>query len=225
MVWIALSAIWATWLIFILLYPDKWSHVVDKETNFWVKKGIIKTAFAEKCASFEKGKGMKTFLSIGLIGFVANVIIAYYPALFLFGYTREFYESKNLYATPQQLNIDEITPCKTNILFGGFFIGVPWEDIINIHTAKTDLARGYNFENNQRITLFQGTSNLSYQIEETILSTTPDDFTSMQSTDEVLRIGNLLTRKEICMLERSSCFYFSTPRFIGFQMLVLYLVL
>lgn len=72
-VWLFLALLWMAWMIFILVCPNQWSIIVDKENDFWVKKGIVKASTAEKIARFEKGMGFKILLVFGLALFLINV--------------------------------------------------------------------------------------------------------------------------------------------------------
>ena len=71
-VWLFFALLWVAWLIFVVLCPNQWSMIVDKENGFWVEKGIVKAATAERIARFEKGKGFKILLTVGLVLFLFN---------------------------------------------------------------------------------------------------------------------------------------------------------
>jgi hypothetical protein len=75
MVWLILSFIWAALLLFMIFFPKRWASIVEKENSFWVKKGIIKAKTAEKIAIFEKGKGLKILVGIGMLGFFLLVYL------------------------------------------------------------------------------------------------------------------------------------------------------
>ena len=62
------SMILVIWLAFVVLFPIPWESIVDKENSYWVNKGTIKVATAEKIVRFEKGKGFKIILVFALIG-------------------------------------------------------------------------------------------------------------------------------------------------------------
>jgi hypothetical protein len=72
------SALWAIFLAFMILAPNKWASIVDKENNFWSTKGIITPEFATKCARFEKGKLFKIILGIELIAFLILLALFHY---------------------------------------------------------------------------------------------------------------------------------------------------
>jgi hypothetical protein len=59
---------------FIISQPGRWSDLVDKENDFWVGKGMVSAALAEKFRRFEKGPGQKILTALvslaGVIGFI-----------------------------------------------------------------------------------------------------------------------------------------------------------
>lgn len=69
---IILSLLLAVWLTFMLICPNRWSAMVDKENNFWVQKGVLKPATAERFANFEKGIWLKILVAIAMLAFLAN---------------------------------------------------------------------------------------------------------------------------------------------------------
>jgi hypothetical protein len=47
------------WLCFMLWKPDKWGAFVDWEYSFWVRRGVVSPALADKCKRLEKGPVLK----------------------------------------------------------------------------------------------------------------------------------------------------------------------
>jgi hypothetical protein len=47
------------WLSFMVWKPDRWGAFVDWEYNFWVRRGVLSSALAEKCKRLEKGSALK----------------------------------------------------------------------------------------------------------------------------------------------------------------------
>jgi hypothetical protein len=70
-----LTAASLLWLCFILWKPAKWGAFVDWEYNFWVRRGVISPALAEKCKRLEKGFVLKWLVGATvLLGTVCLVI-------------------------------------------------------------------------------------------------------------------------------------------------------
>ena len=53
------------WLWLMIRQPKKWATWVDRENDFWVRKGILSVAFAERIKSCEKGL-LKILLGAGV---------------------------------------------------------------------------------------------------------------------------------------------------------------
>jgi hypothetical protein len=53
------------WLWFIITRPEKWAVWVDRENDFWVRKGIISAPFAERMKRREKGLPQKLLVGTG----------------------------------------------------------------------------------------------------------------------------------------------------------------
>jgi hypothetical protein len=68
---------------FIINQPGKWSDLVDKENDFWLGKGMVSAALAEKFRRFEKGPGQKIFTALvslaGIVGFIVLAIALWRP--------------------------------------------------------------------------------------------------------------------------------------------------
>jgi|ERR1035437_427889 hypothetical protein len=69
----------SAWLWFMVKRPDKWSAVVDKESAFWVRLGLMSGAFAVRYKSWGKRLPMK--LMVGVI-----VMIGTSATLFFSGF-------------------------------------------------------------------------------------------------------------------------------------------
>ncbi len=70
---------WAWWLR--VMRPEKWNAMVDRDNDFWVKKGLISPALAERVKAAEKGLLMKwtlgfcaIFLAIGVVVNVGELV-------------------------------------------------------------------------------------------------------------------------------------------------------
>ncbi len=63
----------AVWLAFMILCPAKWSSWVEAENRFWVRKGFLQAATAEKIASFEKGIWLKLLVAAGMVTALAGI--------------------------------------------------------------------------------------------------------------------------------------------------------
>jgi hypothetical protein len=59
------------WLWFMIKQPEKWGKLVDLENDFWVRKGLVSAAFAERCKRREKGKPQKVM--VGALVFLCTV--------------------------------------------------------------------------------------------------------------------------------------------------------
>lgn len=63
------------WLCFMLRKPDKWGTFVDWEYSFWVRRGVLSPALAEKCKRLEKGSALKWLVGATvLVGTVCLLI-------------------------------------------------------------------------------------------------------------------------------------------------------
>jgi hypothetical protein len=69
-VWGALSL---AWLAFVIIRPSAWSSLVDRENDFWVRRGWVSSAFAEKIKSLEKGIILK--LLLGAMALISVVVV------------------------------------------------------------------------------------------------------------------------------------------------------
>ena len=65
-----LVILWSIWgalslaaLIFITAQPATWGSLVDRENDFWVRRGWLSPALAEKIKSLEKGFVLKLILA------------------------------------------------------------------------------------------------------------------------------------------------------------------
>ena len=67
---VLVTALGYFWLWFMLKRPEKWSALVDLENDFWVRKGLVSAAFAERCKRREKGLPQK--LIVGAIAFLGT---------------------------------------------------------------------------------------------------------------------------------------------------------
>lgn len=76
-----LIILWSIWgglclagLLFIVMRPARWNSLVDRESDFWVRRGWFSKAFAEKMKPLEKGiiprllLGAMTLISVVRIG-------------------------------------------------------------------------------------------------------------------------------------------------------------
>ena len=64
---IALTIFCWVWFWYILARPEQWSRFVDKENDFWVKRGFFSASFSEKFRRFEKGLGQKILVGSGAV--------------------------------------------------------------------------------------------------------------------------------------------------------------
>ena len=66
-IWILISIVWASFLLFMIYAPNKWHAFVLKENTFWLNKKIISKSFFEKMVAFETGRWLKVLTFIGLL--------------------------------------------------------------------------------------------------------------------------------------------------------------
>lgn len=66
-------------LWFILKRPEKWGAWVDKENDFWVRKGLASVRFAERNKRLEKGLPMK--LMVGVVPAIGTSGLIYIGVL------------------------------------------------------------------------------------------------------------------------------------------------
>jgi hypothetical protein len=64
------------WWCFLLWQPERWGAFVDWEYGFWVRRGLLSPALAEKCKRLEKGKALKYLVGgTAVLGALYLVII------------------------------------------------------------------------------------------------------------------------------------------------------
>lgn len=61
---LAIAALGWLWMGFTLRYPAKWAAIVDKENAFWVSRGLLSTALAERFKRIEKGRTLKLLVAL-----------------------------------------------------------------------------------------------------------------------------------------------------------------
>jgi hypothetical protein len=71
-----LTAFCVAALGFVLLKPEAWSSLVDKENDFWVAKGWLSKASAEKIKRVEKGLLLKVVLGAAAGISLAVIVLA-----------------------------------------------------------------------------------------------------------------------------------------------------
>jgi len=73
-----LTAFLAVWFWFICRRPDRWASWVDRENDFWVRKGIISASFSQEFRRLEKGIVLKLLVGGGaLIGTLEVFILGF----------------------------------------------------------------------------------------------------------------------------------------------------
>lgn len=55
------------WLWFMVRRPERWSSIVERENAFWVSRGIVSAAVAERLKDFERGRGQKILVGAGAV--------------------------------------------------------------------------------------------------------------------------------------------------------------
>ena len=66
------------WLWYMIAKPEQWSRFVDKENDFWLKRGIVSASFSARSRRFEKGLGQKILVGIGaVLGTVGLLVIRF----------------------------------------------------------------------------------------------------------------------------------------------------
>jgi hypothetical protein len=75
-----LVILWSVWgalclagLALIIIRPAMWGSLVDRENDFWVRRGWFSSAFAQKMKSLEKGIVPKLFL--GAMALISVVVV------------------------------------------------------------------------------------------------------------------------------------------------------
>jgi hypothetical protein len=69
------------WLWFIVKRPEKWALLVEKENDFWVRKGIVSASFAERQKRRETGWPQK--MLVGIIAFGGTAALIFFGYLIL----------------------------------------------------------------------------------------------------------------------------------------------
>ena len=70
-----LTVMWSFLLAMMIRHRLKWGRIVDRENEFWVRKGVLSRSTGERIKRFEKGLGLKILVVLNLIGFLALFII------------------------------------------------------------------------------------------------------------------------------------------------------
>jgi hypothetical protein len=60
--WAAVAVVSLATLVFVVVRPAGWASIVDRENNFWVRRGWISSQLAEKFKALEKGFTMRVVL-------------------------------------------------------------------------------------------------------------------------------------------------------------------
>ena len=68
--------VWVFWLVFTLLFPDRWAWLVDREQKFLLKHGLVSESFSRHLERMEKGIVLKMVLGATvLLGTMALTLI------------------------------------------------------------------------------------------------------------------------------------------------------
>jgi len=60
---IVFVVVWLTWLVFVFIFPAKWSRFIDWEHAFFLKRGVLSESFSREVKRLETGIVMKTALA------------------------------------------------------------------------------------------------------------------------------------------------------------------
>jgi len=44
------------WLVILIRFPHKWADLVDKENDFWIRRGVVKKSTSGWVRRLEKGR-------------------------------------------------------------------------------------------------------------------------------------------------------------------------
>jgi hypothetical protein len=74
----ALTLFGYAWLWFMIKRPQKWAAWVDKENDFWVRRGFVSASYAERQKRRENSMAMKLMVGAPtLCGTVALIVFGY----------------------------------------------------------------------------------------------------------------------------------------------------
>jgi hypothetical protein len=66
------------WFGFMAWKPRQWEAFVDWEYAFWVRRGVISSAFAEKCKRLEKGAAFRRLVGgAALVGTIFFLVAGF----------------------------------------------------------------------------------------------------------------------------------------------------
>jgi hypothetical protein len=65
------------WLWFMVTKPEQWSRLVDRENDFWLKRGLISTSLSEWTRRLEKGLLLRFLVGIGAILSTVELLVAF----------------------------------------------------------------------------------------------------------------------------------------------------
>lgn len=73
---LALTIACLLWLWFTIAKPEQWSRFVDRENDFWVKRGMLPASLVDRFRRFEKGPGQKILIGSGaMLGVTVLIVI------------------------------------------------------------------------------------------------------------------------------------------------------
>jgi hypothetical protein len=59
----AFLLVWSVWLAFTFVFPDKWARLVDREHEFFLKRGIVSASVSRGFKRLEKGIMLRVVLT------------------------------------------------------------------------------------------------------------------------------------------------------------------
>ncbi len=68
------------WLGFMLWKPSQWRAFVDWEYAFWVRRGVLSPALAEKCKRLEKGWALKWLVGVTAVLGLIFLLVTWFLA-------------------------------------------------------------------------------------------------------------------------------------------------
>ena len=77
----ALTLLVGAWLALIVFFPRKWAALVDKEYNFWMRRGIMEESSGDRLRNFDKSRSLVVIVAALFVFFVFLTVFLFTSGL------------------------------------------------------------------------------------------------------------------------------------------------
>ena len=77
----ALTLLVGAWLALIVFFPRKWAALVDKEYNFWMRRGIMEESSGDRLRNFDKSRSLVIIVAALFVFFVFLTVFLFTSGL------------------------------------------------------------------------------------------------------------------------------------------------